>query len=82
MIGLINVRFGPLCGPRSDISRAPRSARTAFVCGSKQPVGSLAVDADCHDRIESTTLATSALQLVAALHDPGRMTARKSLGQT
>src|SRR5262245_51323102 len=34
-IWIINVRFGPLCGLKSDISRGPRSATTGLVQCSK-----------------------------------------------
>jgi hypothetical protein len=33
---LINVRFGPLCGLTSDISRGPRSAKNGLMHGSKR----------------------------------------------
>src|SRR5262245_40827945 len=34
--GLINVRFGPLCGPKSDISQGPRSARIGLMHCNKR----------------------------------------------
>jgi hypothetical protein len=33
---LINVRFGPLCGLKSDISQGPRSARTGLICSKRR----------------------------------------------